>query len=100
MYFLNKLISCAERFLFKNVSVKFKTLKSDLTFVFYSVFGQFSSSAFRSQGRYITLDPGPFEEWTKYDRGTKNKKQTNMLQNLWEIVLSIKYRDLIFNSNQ
>lgn len=63
-------------FLFKNVSIKFKTLKSDITFVFYCVFGKVSFSAFRNQRRYTTLDPGLFEEWTKYDRGTKNKKQT------------------------
>lgn len=69
--------------------------------LYFTVFlGKVSFPVFRNQGRYATLDPGPFEEWGKYDRGTKNKKQANMLQNLGEIVLSIKYSDLIFNSNQ
>lgn len=72
MYFLNQFISYVERLLFKNISIKLKHQKVT-SHLYFTVFLEVSFPAFSNQGRYATSDPGPFEEWTKYGRGAKNK---------------------------
>ena len=67
--------------------------------VFYFPSGKLSFFSFWWKRRYTAATLGPLEEWIKNGRGTKNKKK-NMLSDVWEVVLSVSYRDLIFNSTR